>query len=102
MKLCHIKTLKKLQEFLQLHLPGTLLMPANESGKTPMFPHKNGKYTIDDVYSVMIWDDTFKGKDINDMILNGADVEHITIVLEKRTFSGLEARVELMKWKKCD
>ena len=55
---------------------------------------------IDKGYSIVIWDDTFKGKDINDMILNGADIEHITIVLEKRTFSGLEARVELMKWKK--
>jgi hypothetical protein len=55
---------------------------------------------IDAGYNVVIWDDSFIGKDINDMVLNGADVEHIKIILDKRAFSGLEAYVEMMKWKK--
>jgi hypothetical protein len=52
-------------------------------------------------YNVVVWDNTFKGKDINEMILNGADAEHIKIVIDKRTYKGLEATVELMNWKKC-
>jgi len=55
---------------------------------------------IDKGYNVVIWDNTFKGKDINDMILNGANAEHIKIVIDKRTFNGLSAKVELMNWKK--
>ena len=57
--------------------------------------------TIDKGYNVVIWDNTFKGKDINDMVLSGADAEHIKIIIDKRTFKGLEAKVELMNWKKC-
>lgn len=57
---------------------------------------------IKDNYKVCIWDRSFTGKDINDMILNGADQEHIKIVIDKRTFRGLEAKVEFNKWKKCD
>ena len=52
-------------------------------------------------YNVVIWDNSFKGKDINEMILNGADAEHIKIIIDKRTYKGLEATVELMNWKKC-
>jgi hypothetical protein len=57
---------------------------------------------IEKGYNVVVWDDTFPQKDINDMILAGHDVEHIKIVIDKRTFSGLEAKVELMKWRKCE
>jgi len=57
---------------------------------------------IDLGYNVVLWDDTFTGKDINEMILNGADAEHIKIIIDQRTFSGLSAKVELMKWKKCN
>ena len=56
---------------------------------------------IDKGYNVVIWDNSFVGKDVNEMILNGADQEHIKIVIDKRTFSGLQAKLELMKWKKC-
>jgi hypothetical protein len=56
---------------------------------------------IDKGYNIVIWDNTFKGKDINEMILNGADMEHIKIVIDRRTFNGLGAKVELMNWKKC-
>ena len=55
---------------------------------------------IEKGYNVCIWDDTFKGKDINEMILNGADDQHIKIVINKRTFTGLQAKLELLKWKK--
>ena len=57
--------------------------------------------SIDKGNKVVIWDKTFPQKDINEMILNGNDAEHIKIVIDKRTFSGLEAKVELMNWRKC-
>jgi len=57
---------------------------------------------IDMHYNIVIWDDSFNGKDVNEMILNGADAEHIKIVIDKRTFKGLEAKVELNKWKRCN
>ena len=53
-------------------------------------------------YKVVIWDETFPQKDINDMILAGNDAEHIKIILDKRTFSGIQATLELTKWKKCN
>jgi hypothetical protein len=57
---------------------------------------------IEKGYNVVVWDETFPQKDINDMVLAGHDIEHIKIVIDKRTFSGLEAKVELMKWRKCE
>jgi hypothetical protein len=56
---------------------------------------------IDKGYKVVIWDRTFVQKDINDMIMAGNDAEHIKIVLDKRTFRGIEAKAELMHWRKC-
>jgi hypothetical protein len=57
---------------------------------------------IDKGYNVVIWDDTFPQKDINDMVMAGNDIEHIKIILDKRTFSGLAAKTELMTWKRCE
>jgi hypothetical protein len=55
---------------------------------------------IDLGYSIVIWNNTFRGKDINEMILNGADKEHIKIIIDQRTFKGLQAKLELNFWKK--
>jgi len=57
---------------------------------------------IDKGYNVMIWTDDFPQKDINDMIMAGHDAEHIKIIIDQNTFNGLEAKMNLMKWKKCD
>ena len=52
---------------------------------------------IEDGESVVIWPDTVKEKDINDMVLAGLDVENI---INYNTFNGLEAKLRFTKWKK--
>jgi len=53
--------------------------------------------TIQRGNKVVIWPDTIKDKDINDMILSGHDVQS---VVESNTYSGLEAKVKFNLWKK--
>lgn len=53
--------------------------------------------SIDSGYSVVIWDDTIKEKDINDMYLSGKNVNKI---VSTSTYSGLNAKVKLIEWKK--
>jgi len=55
------------------------------------------EYLIDNNYSVIIWPKTVIEKDINDMVLNGHDVQNI---VEYNSFSGLEAKLKLIEWKK--
>lgn len=53
--------------------------------------------TIDRGNQVVIWDSQIKEKDINDMVLSGIDVQK---VLESNTYSGLEAKLKFIHWKK--
>ena len=46
---------------------------------------------------VVIWPGNIKGKDLNDMVLMGHDVEK---VVKENTFSGLEAKLKFNHWKK--
>ena len=46
---------------------------------------------------VIIWPNTIREKDLNDMVLAGHD---IMPVLEANTYSGLEAKVQFNQWKK--
>lgn len=52
---------------------------------------------IDKGESIVIWPDSVKEKDINDMVLAGHIVESM---VECNTYSGLEAKVKLNLWKK--
>ncbi len=52
---------------------------------------------IGDNKRVVIWPNTIREKDINDMVLAGHDVMS---VLESNTYSGLEAQVQFNNWKK--
>lgn len=49
---------------------------------------------------VVIWPENIKEKDINDMVLNGLDIDRLNELLSERIFSGLQAQLELNKWKK--
>ena len=53
-------------------------------------------------YKICIWPETIKEKDINDMILEGKDSVEIVSVINKNTFSGLQATASLNEWKRCD
>lgn len=52
---------------------------------------------IDTGYPVVIWPSDVKEKDVNDMVMAGLDVQS---VVESNTYSGLEAKVKLLSWKK--
>ena len=52
---------------------------------------------IDKGESIVIWPDSVKEKDINDMVMAGHNVQSM---IECNTYSGLEAKVKLNLWKK--
>ena len=49
---------------------------------------------------LVIWPEDIREKDINDMIVSGVDSEVLASIIESRIFSGLQAKLELNKWKK--
>jgi hypothetical protein len=52
---------------------------------------------IDAGYSLVIWPSTIEQKDINDMVIAGINPKEI---VQCNSYSGLEAKVKLMTWKK--
>lgn len=55
---------------------------------------------IDLNYNICLFPETFGYKDINAAIIGGMSVEQIIKVINKNTFKGLAARIELTKWRK--
>ena len=53
--------------------------------------------SIESGKKVVIWPDTIKEKDVNDMILAGHDV---LSVIEKHIYQGLRAKLEFERWRK--
>lgn len=52
---------------------------------------------IEENYSICIWPENVEEKDINDMVLVGKKVFPI---IERNTFSGLQAKLRFDRWKK--
>lgn len=52
-------------------------------------------------YSVCIWPDNIKEKDINEMILSGMTSQDIIDIIDNNTYSGLQANFQLSRWQKC-
>ena len=52
---------------------------------------------IDSKFPIVIWPNDLKEKDINDMILEGIDVNK---TVKENTFMGLEAKAKLIGWKR--
>jgi len=56
---------------------------------------------IEEGYRVVVFPESTRAKDINQMILDGEyELEEISGMLFRNTFSGLEARLRLMEWKR--
>lgn len=55
---------------------------------------------IENHYNVVIWPEMIEAKDINDMVLDGFDVEEIQDIIKKNTFVNLRAKMEFVNWKK--
>lgn len=59
------------------------------------------KKTIDQGFSVCLWPESVAEKDINDMVLSGRTPEQILDIINNNTYSGAEARLRFVTWKKC-
>jgi hypothetical protein len=59
--------------------------------------HSRMSKVIKEGYSIVIWPDTIKQKDVNDAVLAGIDVED---VLSKNIYKDLEAQLKFNYWKK--
>jgi len=55
---------------------------------------------ISDGFSVCIWPNFLKQKDINDMILSGMTKVEILNIINDNTFNDLRAKLKLSEWKK--
>ena len=55
---------------------------------------------IEKGYSVCIWDERVKQKDINDMVLSGMSVDEVQSMIKSRTYKGLQAKLALNAWKR--
>ena len=55
---------------------------------------------IDMGHSIVLFNDTFRGKDINDMIQSGHTVEQVKEYIENNTFKGLKAKMKFTEWRK--
>lgn len=59
------------------------------------------KKVITNGYSVCIWPDSVKEKDINEMVMSGKTTSDIVDIIDSNTYSGLQADFQLSQWKKC-
>ena len=59
------------------------------------------KKVITNGYSVCIWPDSVKEKDINEMIISGKTTDDIVEIIDNNTYSGVRANFQLSQWKKC-
>ena len=52
-------------------------------------------------YSVCIWPDNIRAKDINEMVMDGMSTDEIVNIIDTNTYSGLQANFLLSRWSKC-
>ena len=63
---------------------------------------KHIKRTIDQGCKVVLWPESVKEKDINDMILSGMSKDNIETIIKENTFTGIEAKLKFIEWKKIN
>ena len=56
---------------------------------------------IEKDYSLVVWPDDMRHKDINDMIVAGMSKAEVQTIISKNTFAKLEALTKLSYYKKC-
>ena len=49
---------------------------------------------------IVIWPDTIRAKDINEVIMSGISPDEIESIISSNTFKGLQAQLKLNTWKK--
>jgi hypothetical protein len=59
--------------------------------------------SIDSGFSVCLWPDTIKYKDINEMVVDGQMTPtEILAVIDANTYSGIQAQLQFASWRQCD
>jgi hypothetical protein len=56
---------------------------------------------IEKDYNIVIWPQSLKEKDINDIVKAGKSPASVKAMIDKHTFSGLQARANFYAWKRC-
>ena len=84
---------------LQLNKEKTVLVFDNEP-RSINTVKKIDKY-IDRGFKVCIWPSSITEKDVNDMVLGGYEPEELKIIIDKNTYSGIDAKLNLMSWRRC-
>jgi len=77
-----------------------VLIPDNEPRNKEIV--KQIEKFIDSDYSIVLWPEEVKEKDINEMILSGKTKQDIQELISKNTFSGIHAKTQFIYWKKVD
>lgn len=73
------------------------LIPDNEPRNKEIVKMIN-KY-ISNGYSVCLWPDTVREKDINEMILSGKSIDQIMEIINTNTVQGMEAQLRFSSWR---
>tara|TARA_B100000686_G_scaffold349742_1_gene443848 strand:- start:3040 stop:4047 length:1008 start_codon:yes stop_codon:yes gene_type:complete len=103
--------------FDSMFLPNAMAMAGSDLDDTKMFVGKNIVFVYDNEkrnqeivnkmlkvlskgFRIVVWPDTIKYKDINDMIVAGENLDHIYDTINENTFEGLQARLRINQWKR--
>lgn len=76
----------------------SILVPDNEPRNFQIV--RQVEKFIDDGYKVCVWNDQFKEKDINDMVLGGHSPKEIQEYIIQNSYRGLEAKTKFNHWKR--
>ena len=52
-------------------------------------------------FNVCLWPQNITEKDVNDMVLAGRRPADIALIIDQNTYSGLQAQIAVVEWKKC-
>ena len=77
-----------------------ILIPDNEP-RNKEIVKQIGKF-IDDGYSVVLWPEYVKEKDINEMVLSGRTDTEIKTIINENVYSGIQAKTQFVFWKKVE
>ena len=77
-----------------------ILIPDNEP-RNHEIVKQIGKF-IDDGYSVVLWPEYVKEKDINEMVLSGRTDTEIKTIINENVYSGIQAKTQFVFWKKVE
>ena len=88
------------QSDLRIPHDGAVLIPDNEPRNLEIV--KQIRKYVEEDYSVVLWPDYVKEKDINEMIIKGKTRREIKTIIDEHTYSGLNARIKFAKWSKIN